>query len=249
MNTYRTSEIANLTGLHPNTIRLYEEIGFLTKPRRLPNGYRVYTDLHLGQVRLIRLALRAEVLQNGLRKQAVAIIRLCAERHFSEAQKQAQAYLEMIDRETGFARQAIRSVETILLNKEPADVPPQTRSQAASLLGITVDTLRNWELNGLLTVRRMQNGYRVYDAHDLQRLSVIRTLRTANYSLSSILRLMNNLSCTQSPGVAETLDTPGENEEIVSVCEHLLASLSALRADALEICKRIPALEKTATLH
>ena len=249
MRTYRTSEIANLTGLHPNTIRLYEEIGFLTKPRRQTNGYRVYTDLHLGQVRLIRLALRAEVLQNGLRKQATAIIRLCAECRFSEAQKQAQAYVEMIDRETGFAWQAIRSVETILLNKEPAGLPPQTRSQAACTLSITVDTLRSWELNGLLTVRRMQNGYRIYDAHDLQRLSVIRTLRTANYSLSAILRLINSLPSAQSSGIAETLDTPAENEEIVSVCDHLLASLNALRTDALEICVQIPDLEKLATLH
>jgi DNA-binding transcriptional MerR regulator len=238
-----------MTGLHPNTIRLYEEIGFLTKPRRQPNGYRIYTELHVKQVQLIRLALRAEVLQNGLRKQAVAIIKRCAECRFSEAEREAQTYLEMIDRETGFAWQAIRSVETILRNREPANVPPQTRSQVASLLGISVDTLRNWELNGLLTVRRMQNGYRVYDAHDLQRLSIIRTLRTANYSLSSILRLMNSLSNAKSPGVAETLDTPCENEEIVSVCDHLLASLRAVRADAEEICQQIPALEKLATLH
>ena len=61
MTTYRTSEIAKQAGLHPNTIRFYEEIGFLTKPVRSPNGYRVYTPLHLEQVQLIRLALRAEV--------------------------------------------------------------------------------------------------------------------------------------------------------------------------------------------
>jgi len=249
MSTYRTSEIANLTGLHPNTIRLYEEIGFLTKPLRRKNGYRVYTELHLHQVRLIRLALRAEVLQNGLRKQAVAIIKLCAECRFVDALRQTDVYLAMIDRELAFARRAAASAESILRREQPQDMPLQTRSQAASLLGITVDTLRNWELNGLLTVRRMQNGYRVYDAHDLQRLSVIRTLRTANYSLSSILRLTHALSGAQAPGVAETLDTPGENEEIVSVCDHLLASLGGVRADALEICKRIPALEKTATLH
>lgn len=249
MSTYRTSEIANLTGLHPNTIRLYEEIGFLTKPLRLKNGYRVYTELHLCQVRFIRLALRAEVLQNGLRKQAVAIIKLCAERRFSEALFQTGVYLAMIDREIEFARRAAASVESILRCERPQDMPLQTRSQAASLLGVTVDTLRNWELNGLVCIRRMQNGYRVYDAGDLELLSIIRTLRSANYSLSSILRLTRKLSGGESVDIIDTLNTPASHEEIVSVCDHLIASLAAVRADALEMRAFIPVLEKTATLH
>lgn len=249
MSTYRTSEIANLTGLHPNTIRLYEEIGFLTKPLRLKNGYRVYTELHLHQVRLIRLALRAEVLQNGLRKQAVAIIKFCAECRFVDALRQTDVYLAMIDRELAFARRAAASVESILRRERPQDTPPQTRSQAASLLGVTVDTLRNWELNGLVRIRRLQNGYRVYDAGDMELLSIIRTLRSANYSLSAILRLTRALSGGESVDVVDTLNTPASHEEIVSVCDHLLASLGGVRADALEMRARIPVLEKMATLH
>ena len=40
--TFRTSEIAALIGVHPNTVRLYEELELIPKPERLPNGYRVY---------------------------------------------------------------------------------------------------------------------------------------------------------------------------------------------------------------
>lgn len=68
MNTYKTSEIAAAIGVHPNTVRLYEELGLIPKPQRLPNGYRVFTELHVEQFRLARLAFRVEVLQNGLRK-------------------------------------------------------------------------------------------------------------------------------------------------------------------------------------
>ena len=39
--TYSTSQIAGIAGLHPNTVRKYEEWGNLQTPERKPNGYRV----------------------------------------------------------------------------------------------------------------------------------------------------------------------------------------------------------------
>ena len=41
MNTYRTSEVAEKIGIHPNTVRLYEELGLIPRPQRQGNGYRV----------------------------------------------------------------------------------------------------------------------------------------------------------------------------------------------------------------
>jgi DNA-binding transcriptional MerR regulator len=45
-------------------------------------------------------------------------------------------------------------------------------------------TLRNWELNGLMAIKRRENGYRIYTEEDLMRLKIIRSLRCANYSLT-----------------------------------------------------------------
>ncbi len=42
--------------VHPNTVRLYESLGFIAKPGRRENNYRVFT-LHLLQMRLARIAL------------------------------------------------------------------------------------------------------------------------------------------------------------------------------------------------
>ncbi len=70
MNTYRTSEVAERIGIHPNTVRLYEELGLIPKARRQHNGYRVFTDFHIEQLRLARTAFQIEVLQNGLRKKS-----------------------------------------------------------------------------------------------------------------------------------------------------------------------------------
>ena len=41
MNTYKTSN-SGITGIHPNTVRLYEEWGMISKPERQKNGYRFY---------------------------------------------------------------------------------------------------------------------------------------------------------------------------------------------------------------
>lgn len=249
MHTYRTGQIASLTGLHPNTIRFYETIGFLSKPERLPNGYRVFTQLHLEQVRLIRLALRAEVLQNGLRKQAIEILRLSADKRFLDAKKETRRYICQIDREIRFAQNAVESAESILRRQSLPDLPVLLRKEAAEKLDVTVDTLRNWERNGLVSIRRLENGYRVYRPAELQRLVLIRTLRCANYSLASILRLLGSLSEYSAVEIAQALNTPEEQEEIVSVCDHLLSALADAKHDAQAMLAQLKKMRSIATLQ
>jgi len=41
----RTSDIAKSVGAHSNTVRLYEEWGFLPPVPRAPNSYRLFYDL------------------------------------------------------------------------------------------------------------------------------------------------------------------------------------------------------------
>ena len=65
--TYSTSEIAGIIGIHPNTVRLYEELHLITPPKRKDNGYRVFTELQVDQFINARLAFQVEILQNGLR--------------------------------------------------------------------------------------------------------------------------------------------------------------------------------------
>ena len=102
-------------------------------------------------------------------------------------------------------------------------------------MGLSIDTLRNWELNGLIQTKRSKNGYRIYDSEDLKRLSIIRTLRLANYSLMSILRLMNGLEDAGESELETNLNTPAPSEDIISVCDRLLISLEAAKADALQM--------------
>lgn len=234
VKTYTTKEIADEIGIHVNTVRFYEEIGFMTVPERRSNGYRIYTDLQLEQCRLIRRAMKAEVLQNGLRKKAVEIVKLCAALDFDAAIAAAKEYRSMIGSEIQSAKDAIAFVERNLFNSMPAG-GAMKRADAAKALGVTSETLRTWERSGLIEIKRGKNGYRAYSAEDMERLNIIRTLRCANYSLSSILRLLNQLDGNTTRSVEAILNTPGENDDIVSVCDKLIESLKSTAADAEQI--------------
>ncbi|MTK08894.1 MAG: MerR family transcriptional regulator [Hungatella sp.] len=238
MNTYRTAEIAHKTGIHPNTVRLYEELNLITEPKRLPNGYRVFTDLHLEQIIFARMALKAEILLNGLRKQAINIIKEAACLKYDSALKMTENYLQQIKKEQRNSEEAIRIAQKLLSGK-PKEWGNEvyTRKEAADYLDISIDSLRNWELNGLLSVKRRQNGYRIYTGEDLVRLKIIRLLRSANYSLSAILRMLNAHTLSPGADIRQVIDTPAETEDIISVCDKLLTSLSEAEAlaNAMEI--------------
>lgn len=233
MRTYKTAEIAHSIGIHPNTVRLYEELGLIPRPERKANGYRVFTDFHLEQIKLARIALKAEVLQNGLRKQAIDIIKTSSSGNFNKAISLTEHYLQQIKSEQKNAEEAIAITRRLLSDNKPQTGSlTLTRKETAAHLHISMDTLRNWEMNGLLTVKRKQNGYRIYTEEDIRRLKIIRSLRCANYSLSAILRMLNALSNDPEADIREIIDTPRENDDIISVCDKLLSSLQYAKQNA-----------------
>lgn len=243
--TYYTSEVAKLVGLHPNTIRRYEEWELIPKPQRAANGYRMFTQYHVELIRLARIAFQIEVLQSGLRRKMVDVIKALALYDFEDAEQLIKDYQRLADQEITQAHEAIEIVEGIINNETAEDKhEPLTRSDAAEYLGVTVDALRNWELNGLLTVKRSANRYRIYNQEDLKRLKIIRTLRGANYSLEAILRLLLTMDQKRVSSIKEVLDTPKPDEDIVAVCDQLLTSLEQAKKNAVAIMKRIDDLEQ-----
>lgn len=242
--TYTTKQLAARIGVHVNTIRFYEEMGFLTAPARRPNGYRIYTDLHLAQCRLLRLAMRAEVMQNGLRKQAIRIVTLCAACRFEEAISAAETYRLMLLDELTRAKAAAAFVEGMLPAREDAAQPLLSRRETARLLCVTPETLRTWERSGLLGEAQYQSGRRVYSAADRERLNIIRVLRSADYSLTAILRLLHGIDSHTVASVESALNTPAPGEDILSVCDRLMLSLQSTLADADELLLMLAEMQK-----
>ena len=100
-------------------------------------------------------------------------------------------------------------------------------SQIAGIVGLHPNTVRKYEEWGLLqTPERKPNGYRIYNAADMNRLKIIRSLRCANYSLTAILRMLQRLEeGMDRTDIFDILITPDEEDSIVSACDKLVLSL------------------------
>ena len=244
MKKYRTSEVAQMMGIHPNTVRFYEKWGLITKPVREENGYRVFTDLHLYQIQVARLGFEIEILQNGLRKQIVDMIKTCAKCDFDGAIRQTEEYLIQLKKERASAEEAIEIVQDMLHGEVHENHLFLKRREVSRYLDISVDALRNWEMNGLMTIKRRQNGYRIYTDEDIRQLKIIRVLRCANYSLEAIRRMMQKLSENPEADIREILDTPGQNDDIISACDRLLLSLSKAEMNAGKIMAVLKEMKK-----
>ncbi len=242
---YSTSEIAKEIGIHTNTVRFYEDIEFLPKIPRKSNRYRVYNEVHLEQLKLIKIALESELLQNGLRKQVINIIKASARAEYDIALNLSKEHMNSILKEQKNAKESIKIVKEILSGTESIiNNNEYKRKELADKLGLTLDTLRNWELNGLLKIKRKENRYRIYDEFDIQRIKVISSLRCANFSLSSILRLLNELDKNSNIDVEYIIDTPKQEEDIISVCDKLITSLEKAKEESYQITELLEKMKK-----
>lgn len=236
---YSTGQVACAMGVHANTVRMYEQEGLIAPARRLENGYRRFGEEHLVQFSIARCAFRAEILQNGLRKDAVRIARAAGAREYEKAHELCAAYIKKLSDESRKADDAARIAEQLLAGDTMPDVGRAARflkrKEAAFELGVSIDVLRNWEANGLLSVKRSKNGYRIYAPDDMDRLRVIRALRCANYSIASILRLMVALDRGICANVGDVLDARGWDGDVVRACDHLREAIASARQDAQEI--------------
>ena len=167
----------------------------------------------------------------------IRAVKLSAVYRWEEAIELVGEYIRIAKQEMEHAKEAAGLCETLYQQPERAGVFYK-RAQAAKELGLTIDTIRNWEMNGLLTVKRKENGYRFYDSSDMNRLKIIRSLRCANYSLAAILRMLNRLES----GVQKTekdiltlLNTPEDEEDIISAYDRLIDSLEKAIENAYEV--------------
>lgn len=232
MKTYSTSEVAKIIGIHPNTVRLYEQWMLIPKVQRKENGYRIFTDFHIEQLMLARKAFQIEILHSGLRKKIIEAVKASAIGNFDLAETLVKEYISQVCQEQKNAEEAIEIVNIILSGKIKSDNICLKRKEVSELLDISMDTLRNWELNGLLKVKRKQNGYRFYTSSDIKRLKIIKSLRCSNYSLESILRMLNAVSDNPETNIKQVLNTPNDDTDIISVCDKLIVSLQSAKTNA-----------------
>ena len=115
---YMISVAAELVGMHPQTLRLYEAKG-LVRPARTPGGTRLYSDADVERLRLIQ-RLTTEL---GLNLAGVEqVLRL------EDELRRVRARLERLERELRAEIAAVhRSYKRELVVYQPARHPAQRR--------------------------------------------------------------------------------------------------------------------------
>jgi MerR family transcriptional regulator/heat shock protein HspR len=115
---YMISVAAELVGMHPQTLRMYETKG-LVRPSRTPGGTRLYSDADVARLRLVQ-RLTTEL---GLNLAGVQhVLRL------EDELKRAQARMDRLERELRAEIASVhRTYKRELVLYRPAE-PPATRS-------------------------------------------------------------------------------------------------------------------------
>lgn len=236
MKPLRTSDVARAAGIHPNTVRLYEEHGLLPPADRLPNGYRAFTPRHVDQAVLVVELMRCSWTGGVIRQAALDTARHAARGDFPAARRCAADMLARIAEERRRAERAAdlltewataggasqtdpgetaRTPPGCAASRDQEDPAPgaeppdgMTIREAAAFLNVTPHTLRNWDRNRLLTVpRHPSSGYRVYGPAELRRLAVIRALRRAGYNVMTILHMFRQLEADHAADPHAAIDS------------------------------------------
>ncbi len=234
-NRLSTAKIAKVVGCHPNTVRLYEQIGFIAPVPRSPKGYRLYDEAHLDQMRLARLGMEGRYPGTNIRRSIIALIHAAAAQEYGRALSLSYQHRDVVRGEREQAEAAVDFLHHWLHRQDDQQdaSPGLLIGEVAQRLNITIDMLRGWERNGLVTVPRSPaNGYRRYHAAEIGRVRVIRLLRQVGYSPMAILRMLLPLDQGTGGGLPSAadlrraLDTPRPDEDAYFAADRWLSTLA-----------------------
>src|SRR5918911_545270 len=116
---YMISTVAEMYGIHPQTLRLYEREGLL-KPSRTEGNTRLYTDEDLQRLEFI-LSLARDL---GVNISGIAIILQMRER-MEEMQRQIQEFVGFVQQEVWNRAHQSSSSNALVPVRRPMPVAPQ----------------------------------------------------------------------------------------------------------------------------
>lgn len=229
MRTYSTSEIAKMFGIHPNTVMLYEKWGYISNVERKANGYRVYYEKHLNQIKLIQMALNSELIKSYMKFEIQKIIRSAAQGDFKHAIEISKCYLKQVQVDKNNEFKVLNLIDTVL-NSESLENKSISyrRNEVAKLLGLSIDVIVYWERYGLLEIPRDNNGYRAYGEYEIMQLRIIQILRNANYSIQCISKMLSKLALSKENRISGL-------QAVIKSEDGLLSSLPELEGKIVDL--------------
>ncbi len=229
MERYTTGKLAKMADVPANTVRFYEKVGLISPAERAPNGYRQYTPMHLVQLRVCRLIFMEPYAGRKLRDSSRTVLEALKEPDLPKAYRLAEDHLRVVEREYAAALETASLLKKWTERREwPSNGRQYGHKEAAAMLGVTPEVIRNWERNGLIRVPRAGSRHsRLYGEADIARLRIIYMLRQNNYSIAAIRRSLSSYDSGNGGGAVLALNQPQDEEEIefMSAGDHWLEVL------------------------
>lgn len=247
-------ELSRITGVKSGTIRFYEKCGFLMPAGRLPNGYRVFDEKHMYQVRICRLVFGGFV-NKRLRKISMELIWAARKWDLEAYQKAAENYLRAVQEDIEGTKRAIALVLGRMGEQKPygeaerkcrldgqENKPGDFRrhgtypkKQAAALVGVTPEAIRNWERNGLFG-QMPSYQKRFYSPWAIERMYVIRLLLDNGYSMMAVRNFFAKFDEEDGQAAALMLMNPGESETLIYRADRYMETLLHTEEKAEQLC-------------
>lgn len=231
--TFRIGSLSNLTGVKAGTIRFYEKCGFLEPAKRLPNGYRIFCKRHIYQIRVCRLVFGGFV-NRRLRKISRGVLQASKDWDPEAYRQAADYYLQAVEEDIRRTKTAVDFVMDKLQETEEERFV-YTKKQAAGLAGVTAETIRNWERNGLFR-QRARYEKRLYSQQELNRMYVIRLLLDNGYSMMAVRSFFRAYDGGGSEPAILQLMKPGKNENLIYRADRYMETLIKTQEKARQLC-------------
>lgn len=111
-----------------------------------------------------------------------------------------------------------------------------SKKQAAELVGVTPEAIRNWERNGLLGQTESYRR-RFYSQWALERMHMIRLLLDNGYSMMAVRSFFIELDTGNMQEARKLLLNPGESENLIYQADRYLETLLKEKETAKQLCE------------
>lgn len=251
---YKPSDIAKMFSVHSNTVRLYEKLGFLSEAPRNENGYRVYTEIHVSQMRICRCIFGYSFSNRRIRKCGRDILFASASQDWTLTREKTIAYINVIEQELTLADETVDIIKEWLSNlpstyETTSDTLLFSRKDLADMLHVTLETIRNWDRNGMIKATQTDEKGRVlYDSLNRDKAKMVYLLLQCSYSMSAIYKALYWGTRGQIDKAIVELETP-DYQEFLSAGDSWRKELKKILHGANQILPILEGLEKETTLH
>lgn len=236
------SKVSEITKTPASTIRFYEKMQFIEPAHRLENNYRVFNDNHIMQIKICRLIFRVFI-NKKMRKLSLEIINAAVAGDIFNCVKKIEAYISILEVEIKKAYDVLDALhhERVFINDNKSNTFYNLQ-QATHLVGVTKDTIRNWERNGLLGFNFSTYQRRLYTANDINRMNIIYMLLQTGYSIMAISKYFQAVA-QNSEKPLQLLINPEKEEDLFTCQDRWLKTLLVAKADGFQMLSIIKEYE------